>query len=214
LAFARGYTAEYLSQRGEGRAPFFYDLFAARADLQGESYFLFGYPFSLLALGVTESLNGSGFFKNAEYQSVNLPKWLSSKNRPFKKFDGLGSNVVTVQFVVMDDTSLTAVRLGGHDPFRAEIYEEFLKQRFEGGSLVPDLCVLACDRQVDLKVPIGKELRSRLHIDKHGNFKFYMHAGCANLTLLPYAIGQIRAAGCLKEAPVNPLRKIGQDESE
>jgi hypothetical protein len=214
VAFARGSTAEYLSQRGDGRAPFLYDLFAARMDFQGESYLLFGFPFNLLALDVIASLEGKGFFKNAEYQNVNLTKWLASKNRPFKKYEGLGSNVVNVQFLVMDDTSLTKVRLGGQDPFGAEIYEEFLKPRFEGGSLVPNLCVLACDREVDLKVSLGKVLHSRLHIDQPGNFKFYMHTGCANATLLPYAIGQIHTAKCLKNASSNPLKKVEQDESE
>lgn len=214
VPFARGAAAEYLSQRGEGRAPFLYDLFAVRMDFQGEPYFLFGYPFRLLALEMIESLDSSGFFKNAEYQNVNLTKWLGSRNRPFKKFEGLSSNVVGVQFVVTDDASLTAVRLGGHDPFKAEIYQDFLKQRFEGGSLVPDLCVLACERESDLKISIGKVLHSRLHIDKPGNFKFYMHKGCANAMLLPYAIGQIRAAGSLKNALVNPLRKAERDEGE
>ena len=43
-------------------------------------------------------------------------------------------------------------------------------------------------------------------MDKSGNFKFYMHAGCANVTLMPYAIAQIRSVGCLKQVFGNPLR--------
>jgi hypothetical protein len=149
---------------------------------------------------------------------------LSAKNRPFKEFEGLTSSVVGVRFVVMNDTSLTAVRLGGHNPFEAELYKDFIREKFEGRPAVrkewvPDQCILACDRVHELNAdsapgPTGRILHSRLHIDKHGNFKFYMHTGCVNATLLPYAIGQIQAAGCLEKVSDNPLKKIDQDESE
>jgi hypothetical protein len=149
---------------------------------------------------------------------------LSAKNRPFRDFEGLISKVVDVRFVVMGDNSLTAVRLGGHDPFEAELYQDFIREKFESRSpvrkgWVPDQCVMAGLRVPELKADsapgsTGRALHSRLHIDKHGNFKFYMHSGCVNATLLPYAIGQIRAAGCLEKVSDNPLKKIEQDESE
>jgi hypothetical protein len=214
VPFARGATSEYLSERGNGRPPFFYDLFAGKMEFKGESYLLLGYPFSSLALMIVGSLEEHGFSKDAEYQNVNLPKWLSAKNRPFKRFEGLNSNVVSVQFVVTGDESLTGVRLGGPDPFSAEIYKEYLQPKFEGGSLVPDLCVLASDRQADERMPMEKMLYSRLHIDKYGNFKFYMHAGCSNVTLLPYVVGQIRVAGCLGAVSKNPIEKAAQGEGE
>ena len=214
VPFARGATAESLSQQGKGAPPFLYDLFAATMESQGESYLLLGYPFSMLALTIVNSLEDRGFSKNAEYQKVNLTKWLSAKNRPFKAFEGLSSNVVSVQFVVTGDDSLTAVRLGGPDPFAAEIYREFLKPKFDHGSLVPDLCALACDRQSEIGMSMTKTLHSRLHVDKYGNFKFYMHAGCTNATLLPYAIGQIAAAKCLIGALKNPILKIEKEEDE
>ncbi len=217
--YARSETARYLSDEGEGFAPFHYDLFAARMDLEMETYLLLGYPFALLAREIVVYLEGSGFLKKAEFQNVDLRKWLGSKNRPFREFEGLSSSVVGVEFVVIDDASLTKVRLGGHDPFEAEIYTGFLKDRFEGGVMLPDQCVLACEREVELQAdagpaPVGRILRSRLHLDRPGNFKFYMHMGCANATLLPYAIGQIHAAACLKKAPGNPLKRIEKDESE
>lgn len=222
-AHARGDTADYLSDRGRGGAPFHYDLFAANFAFDRDTYLFFGYPFASLALDLVGFLVGDGFFKNAEFQNVDLRKWLSSKNRPFKRFDGLSSSAVGVRFVVGDDKSLTAVRLGGHNPFEAAIYKDFIGEMFEGESSaqnpwIPDQCVLACEREAELKNGAtglgGRVLHSRLHIDKAGNFKFYMHSGCVNATLLPYAIGQIRAAGCLRKASGNPLLKADREESE
>lgn len=223
-SYARGGTADYLSDRGHGEPPFHYDLFAARFDFDREAYLLLGYPFASLAFDIVGFLEESGFLRNAEFQNVDLSKWLSSKNRPFKRFEGLTSSVVGVRFVVVDDKSLTAVRLGGHNPFEADIYRDFIRDKFEGESSirnpwVPDQCVLACDREIELKLDAvtgsgSRVLHSRLHIDKAGNFKFYMHGGCANAGLLPYAIGQIRAAGCFKRALGNPLKKVERDEDE
>jgi hypothetical protein len=217
-AYARGATAQILSENGKGRAPFLYDLFAARIQSERDVYLLFGFPFAALALDAVDSLIGNGFLKNAEFQGVDLSELLGEKNRPLKRSEGLISKVVGVQFVVTDDKSLTAVRLGGDDPFRAQIYESFLKHKFEQGLWVPDQCVLACEReshtiQKDAATPLGRILRSRLHMDKSGNFKFYMHVGCTNVTLMPYSILQIRGVDCLKQVFGNPLKRTVQDES-
>lgn len=216
-AYARGAAALTLSEHGAGRPPFLYDLFAARIDFEDNPCLVLGFPFAALARETIDHLESSGFRKSADFQGVEMSELLSEKNRPLKLFDGLSSSVVGVQFVVTDDKSLTAVRLGGDDPFQAQIYESFLKKKFEQGLWVPDQCVLACERKADttqegtLKSP-GGLLRSRLHIDKSGNFKFYMHVGCGNVTLMPYAVAQIHAVACLRRVSGNPLRRIEQDE--
>jgi hypothetical protein len=216
-AYARGAAAQTLSEKGNGRPPFLYDLFAARIEFEDNLYLILGFPFAALALESVDYLADQGFLKNGEFQGADLSKLLSEKNRPLQRFDGLTSSVVGVQFIVTDDKSLTAVRLGGDDPFQAQIYESFLKKKFEQGLWVPDQCVLACERETEtpqrerLKSS-GRILRSRLHIDKSGNFKFYMHAGCSNVALMPYAIAQISAVACLRDVFGNPLRRIEQDE--
>jgi len=215
--YARGATAQTLSEKGTGRPPFLYDLFAAKIDLEGDLYLILGFPFAALAREAVDYLTDRAFFKSSEFQGVDLSKLLSEKNRPLPHFDGLNSRVMGVQFTVTDDKSLTSLRLGGYNPFKAQIYEAFLKKKFEQGLWVPDQCVLACERDAGTSKQerpklSGAMLRSRLHIDNSGNFKFYMHVGCSNVALIPYAIAQIGAAACLKEVFGNPLRRIEQDE--
>ncbi len=217
-AYARGAVTQTLSEQGNGRPPFLYDLFAAGIEFGDDFYLILGFPFAALAFETVDHLSDQGFLKNVVFQGADLSELLSEKNRPLQRVDGLKSSVVGVQFVVTDDKSLTALRLGGDDPFQAEIYKLFLREKFEKKKLwVPDQCVLACEREVEatqwgrLK-PLGPILRSRLHIDKSGHFKFYMHAGCTNVTLMPYAIAQIYATACLKGVTGNPLRRSDQDD--
>lgn len=215
--YAKGAAALTLSEHGRGQPPFLYDLFAARIDFEDAPCLVVGFPFAALALGAIDHLKSNGFMQNVEFLGVEMSELLSEKNRPLKLVHGLSSSVVGVRFVVTDDKSLTAVRLGGDDPFQAQIYESFLKQKFELGLWVPDQCVLACERKEDttdegrLKPP-GGLIRSRLHVDTWGNFKFYMHAGCANVKLMPYAIAQVHAMGCLKMVNGNPLKRIEKDD--
>jgi hypothetical protein len=215
--YARGETARSLSERGGGRAPFWYDLFAASVELGRDRYIALGFPFASLAFDIISYLDGVGYTKNEAYQGVNLRELMSESKRRLQGPGGLRSVFVGMQFVVMDDKSLTAVRLGGDDPFHADIYERYLKQKFESGLWVPDQCVLACEREDEpgkheKSLLLMKSVRSRLHIDRSGNFKFYAHAGCRNLTLMPEAIAQINDAACLKQVFGNPLAKTEQEE--
>jgi hypothetical protein len=216
--YARGAVTATLSEHGKGGPPFLYDVFAARIEFEDDPCLVIGFPFAALAVETIDRLTSNGSMKNSDFVGVDVSALLSEKNRPLKLFDGLSSMVVGVQYVVTDDKSLTSVRLGGDDPFQAEIYECFLRQKFERGLWVPDQCVLACERNGDTSLATrpgtsGGPLRSRVHIDKFGNFKFYMHVGCSNVTLMPYAIAQIHSVACLRKVSGNPLRRIEQDDA-
>jgi hypothetical protein len=220
IAFARGAVAELLSERGQGRPPFLYDLFAAKINLRGDSYFLFGFPFAGLAMVVlTDLIENGKLLQYGELLGVDVQKLVSTMEDGIEtRFEKLQTHIVGVQFVVTDDKSLTAVRLGGDDPLSAQIYIEFLKRKRNAGVFLPDRCVLACEREWGdgLRpngVPTARAYRSRVHVDGHGNFKFYAHAACSNIGLLPYTIGQLRALACLRKITTNPLMHR-RDEDE
>jgi hypothetical protein len=133
-----------------------------------------------------------------------------------RRYEALNTHVVGVQFSVTDDKYLTNVRLGGDDPLAAEIYTDFLRERLVRRFVLPDRCALACERQwaeQNMGQPHGL-LRSRVHFDNNGNFKVYAQAGCANLIVLAYALGQLQSAGLLKDASGNPLVRLQQDSEE
>jgi hypothetical protein len=216
MAFARGVVSNTLSETGTGRAPYYYDLFAAQVELRDATYFLLGFPFVGLAMDTIGTLLASDkLMTSGDFVGVDVPKLVHvmEKERA-SAFDGLSSHIVGLQFVVTDDKSLTAVRLGGDDPLSAEIYLNFLRRRVASGFVRPDLCVLACEREEgrDEGDTQGRSYRARLRIDGYGNFRFYAHLDCANVRLIPYAIGQLRSIGCLRRMNMNPLLRARREE--
>jgi hypothetical protein len=211
-SYARGAIAEVMSERGGGRPPFLYDVFAAKIDLRGDSYFLFGFPFAALAMTIMDNLiHKQNLLRYGELLGVDVQKLISIMEEGIQdRFEKLETHVVGVQFVVTDDKSLTAVRLGGDAPLSAQIYVDFLRRKRNAGVFLPDRCVLACEREGDVnnrtnRGVIPRAYRSRVHVDGYGNFKFYAQVGCSNLGLLPYTIGQLRAIACLRKVVTNPL---------
>ncbi len=218
-SFARGAVAGTLSEKGQGRPPYLYDLFAAKVDLRDEVYFLLGFPFAGLALEIIEELiTNQRLLKSVELIAVDVPKLVGIMEKgQAGRFAGLKTHIVGLQFVVTDDKSLTAVRLGGDDPLSAEVYVQFLRPKVENGVVRPEHCVLACEREwreSEESAEDRRTFRSRLRVDEYGNFRFYAHLGCTNIRLVPYAIGQLRTVGCLRKVPANPLLRIGREDLE
>jgi hypothetical protein len=218
-AYARGAVSRLLSEKGNGEPPFFYDVFVGRVTLKADSFVLIGFPFAGLALDLSTALLGrDGTAVRGELQGALVPRVLATleKDSP-RQFSELSTRVVGVQFKVEDDKSLSAVRLGGDDPLGASIYRDYIKTRIEQGEVLPDSCVLACEKEWEGDASASERsitLRSRIHADTYGNFKFYAQAGCANLRLLPYAIGQLKLWGAMRRVAGNPLRRLTREEPE
>lgn len=216
--FARGVVAETLSERGQGRPPFLYDVFGARVQVRDAAYFILGFPFVGLATdAIAEMLATRKVVASNDFVSVDVPKLVGIMEAGVKgRFEGLHAHIVNLHFVVTDDKALTAVRLGGDDPLSADVYVNFLRERVTTGFVRPELCVLACEKEWPedgggtSRGP--KAFRSRLRVDSYGNYRFYAHVGCSNLRLLPYALGQLRLLGCLRKASANPLSRVSRDD--
>jgi hypothetical protein len=218
-AYARGNVAQELSERGNGRPPFLYDLVAIETEIHDSSYFLLGFPFIGLAADIVRDHLARKLFQLGDLQRVNVPVLLQIMDSDeHRAFEQLAGRMVAVHFIVTDDTSVTNVRLGGDQPLKGEIYTTFLKKRVAAGFVAAAECVLACQREVSHGSKEVKEtprlIRSRLHLDKHGNFRFYAHVGCTNLALLPEAMSELDSLGCLHKATANPLDRVNDDSFE
>jgi hypothetical protein len=210
--YARGAVGEKLSEKGDGKPPFLYDVVAMKASLSAASFLIIGFPFAGLALDtVRELIDDHGLLRLGHFVAVDVPGLVGVMEKGFPvPYRDLASRAVGVQFVVKHDKNLTAIRMGGDDPLSAEIYVRYLRQKMHSKRMSPDQCVLACEREW----PPGpawngsRSFRSRIHFDTNGNFKFYVHQHCENIRLLPYALGQLREADLLRRVAHNPLLKL------
>lgn len=208
--YARGTVAETVSADGDGLPPYYYDLFSLKVDALSAPCILFGFPFASLALDLAvAALGTSAKSKLGEFCSVNVPAVvrLLEKEENKSSFAGFETRIVTMQVSVRDDKSLAAVRIGGENPLDADLYRSYLQERVEKGHLVPDYCVLACEKKID-DGEVSRSIRSRLHVDCFGNLKFYMQSGYKNLEVIGNAMQWFAAKGCLQRAEGNPVLKI------
>lgn len=209
-------VAMQVSERGQGAAPFLYDVFALTMNQRGTSLVMVGFPFASLALQVVSEVVSRGLVgATRDFLSVDVPKLVKlMESVPDQSDESLSLSVVGLQCVVVDDKTLAAVRLGGDAPLRAEIYTKFLKKKIDDGSVRPDNCVLRCDSGWPADEPdySAESIRSRLRVDEYGNFRPYAQLGCTNLRILPAVIFRLKELGCLKRAVGNPLLRLEDQE--
>jgi hypothetical protein len=217
--YARAGIAEALSANGDGRPPFYYDVFVMTVDAEGVSYLLIGFPFVSLALETLSTLLGKYRLKDEwEQQCVYVPRLLPllEHGQP-STHEGLTTRVVGIQWSVQSDASLTSIRLGGDAPLKADLYIDYLRPlaRQKKSPLLPERCSLAFEQEVPVSESTDKEavtalVRARVHVDLDGGFRFYAQAGCRNIGLLPYAVRHLWSLSCLDkartESPFNALR--------
>lgn len=214
--YARGAIAERISASGNGQPPYAYDLVAAQlAASTGQSYLVIGFPFSSLAMELSQTLLGtSGRAALGQFACIDIPKLIRLMEREGPAHtDTLKAGVVGVEASVRGDKSLTAVRLGGDDPLNAELYQSYLHTRIIDGSIVPDHCVLACeDMPSESTRGVLRPLRSRVHIDRYGNFKFYAHIALANIALMTETVALLDRLECVQDAERNPAVRLRVEE--
>ncbi|MGA9762003.1 MAG: hypothetical protein WBQ14_06250 [Gaiellaceae bacterium] len=215
-AYARGAIAEKLSRDRNGLPPYTYDVLAAEiAVASGGVYFVAGFPFASLALQICEEVFGAaGRSSIGQFACADIPKLVTlMEEAGTARSSAVTARIVAVEVSVRGDKSLTMVRLGGDDPLRAELYRAYLQSRIAGGALVPDQCVLACEKTILDEMMVGeRHLRSRVHMDRYGNFKFYAHVALANLELLTSTLALLDDLGCLQDAEHNPVMRLKGDE--
>jgi hypothetical protein len=217
--YARGGVLQAISKSKDGSPPYLYDLFGIKTRLGRDAFFVLVFPFAGLALDmVTTLIAQHNLLRAGELQRVDLGTLVKCfENGAQTEFHDLISQVVALQFVVADDKCLSGMRLGGDDPLNSKIYRESLRPEVKRGFLHPDLCVLSCEQEWR-RATHGDDsqghgtIRSRLHIDAFGNFKFYVHIGCCNIPLIPYALGLLYSLKCLQKTSGNPLLRLSQDE--
>lgn len=216
--YPRGKLLEAVSASGDGSSPYLYDVFALRMKVGAQTYFIFAFPFAALARYVIDSLiENHDLLKKGDIQKVNLAALVQQAEVEVENLEGpIRTRIVGLQVVISGDPAVSSVILGGDNPLKSAIYQDFLRESIHKSGSIPDQCVLACElpwpSEVSGQSTVNqRKLRARMHMDAFGNFKFYVHVGGENFVIIPYLLQVLDSLKCLDKAPMNPLWRVHEE---
>ncbi len=215
-AYPRGRLLETVSLSKDGSPPYLYDLFGLKILIDSVTYFAFVFPFSALALEITDRIiDGYKIRRICEIIKVDL-SLLVGKIGSQTDVRKISSQVVGLQAVISDDPVLHSVSLGGDDPLKSSIYKNFLLDPIRKGITTLEQCVLKCELQPPIADSFelsAQQRRARVHLDAFGNFKFYVHISGKNFATIPFLVQLLKTLECLDTTSVNPLHRLQEEDA-
>jgi len=161
------------------------------------------------------SLN-SEFKRKCDFLKVNVPL-LIKRHVPLYEPEETTVKVMglTVSISKKNNT-VTSLSLSGNNPLDSDIYRTFLQTPISIDEAIPKNCILFFEipyprtNQSNLLTP--SKLRSRIHINSHGNFIFYVHIGGDNFCIIRTFINYLNDLNALETASTNPFLVIKRVE--
>lgn len=217
--YAGGKLLDSLATSGDSSAPYLYDVFALRVKTDYDTYIVLAFPFAALARHSLDNLMSKLYVrKGVDFRKVDVTSLILSGDNGIGE-ESFRANVVGLQVINSKDPNLSSVTLGGDNPLKSRLYENFLKESIkkDGKKIFPECCVLACEfhRPHDASVQIvGNKgnVRARVHMDIFGNFKLYVHKGAENIVIIPYLLRELDVMKCLKKVSINPLLRLSKED--
>lgn len=202
--FPRGNLINAISFDKVGNPPYQYDLFAIKTILEGEIYFVFVFPFSLMArIIVNDLINRNRLRQKCDILAVKVPNFILKKELNID--NDINIWVVGLDMVIKDDEDLSLLKIGGDKPLNSILYKNYVLNNISSKYFYPYKCSVACElfsENPEFYQPI---VRSRIHLDVFGNYKFYIHIDGKNLLLIPNLIKRFIKINCMDIVAINPL---------
>ncbi len=215
--YPRGKLLEIVSASHDGSPPYFYDLFALRIKCGGSTFFVFAFPFVALGRVIVDNLiNNYGLRMKCDILKVDLSDLVQHGGRS-EESGQFRTKIVGLHVVIPGDPLLTSLTLGGDDPMSSNLYKDYLQEPIRKGQSTLEECILACELErssdkPDEALEVERHLRSRMHMDQFGNFKFYVHVRGRNLVIIPHLLKQLISLNCLGRASQNPLHRAKEEQ--
>lgn len=223
IPYARGRIVEQISAKGNGMPPYYYDIFAIRRKVGHNTYVAFAFPFIALGRDIIDRLiSKHNLMKHADILKVDLPPFIRQRGEtekpesPENLSEPIRTNIVGLRATIADDPALSLITLDGDNPLESVIYQAFLKEEIDNGGVVLDNCVQLYELQWPLRrsnepTASQRRLRTRIHMNKFGYFKFYMHIGGENCCVIPYMLERVDTLGYLSATSINPFRRVHEE---
>lgn len=215
--YPHGKLLEIVSASHNGTPPYLYDLFALRIKYGRSTYFVLAFPFAALGRVIVDNLIANhGLRKQCDILRVELSVLIQGGGRS-EEAGQLRTKIIGLHVVIPGDPLLTSLILGGDNPMGSTLYRDYLQEPIQKGQSTPEECVLACELEQSADEPaktleVERYLRSRMHMDQFGNFKFYVHVQGRNLVMFPYLLKELVSLNCLNRTSQNPLHRAKEEQ--
>lgn len=199
------------SVNGDNSAPFIFDIIWL--DFEKNGMTVLGFPFKRLAEDLVSSLiSDYSLLKLNNFIKPNLNNLLKENQEQteitFEKnnfqFVGLSLNIAR------SDSLVSTIKLEGDAPTGSEIYKDNFKQDVELGKYGLEKCSLKITIDKDYAPDFGKVI-TRIHLDKFGNFKLYLHNRGRNVISFPAMFAFLGKFDYFTETPNSPISHISED---
>ena len=217
IPYAGGQVLKRISK--DGKPPYEYDVFAIRVKTKNDTYIVLAFPFIDLARDSLDKLMSElSVRKGITFRKADIISLILSSD------NGIGeelfrAGVVELQVINKKDPNLSSVTLGGDNPLKSSLYEDYLKNPIneERKKIYPERCVLACELQrtteTSVQTMLSKpNIRSRVRMDIVGNFKLYVHKNGENIFIIPHLLRELDAMKYLNRVSINPLLRLSKEE--
>lgn len=198
------------SIENNGKPPYNYDLFVV--EIKKLNILIFGFPFKLLALTITNKLiNDYNLLLNGSFVKLNLDKLVKNYHNSDFITDFISVKFTGIEFTYIGDPKLSGVHLVGDNPLRSNLYKNVFVDLLNDNLCKIECCNLKCDtfKKEELDIP---KTKSNMYVDLFGNFKIYLHGSGNNILTIPWIFDLFNENDCMITTLSNPINKLKDDQ--
>jgi hypothetical protein len=167
------------------------------------------FPFKKMAIDlVTALLSTYNILADSRFIKVDLHKLLRANDESANLIYKQNCFLLSGISFSMTNSSLSSVRLIGEHPLDSDIYKDYFKEKLNNFGL--EKSTVKCEVKTDFDDRSVK-LTSTFHIDRFGNYKFYLQSKGQNLWTIPEIFDLLKYRECTLETLNNPLNHILKD---
>lgn len=189
------------------KPPYAYDIFAIQ--MPHLDFFIVGFPFKGLAkYTLTNLINQNKLLSKGSFLKCDINKLLKENSKKDLSYDNFLCYFSMLDLTITREEKISSVNLDGDKPLESHIYKSVFFKLITKDECLLNRCAVKCRIQNSFNgIP---KTQGNFHIDKFGNYKFYVHNMGKNLFTIPFLFELLSKSDkdYLKPTLINPIDRI------
>lgn len=206
----------YVYKREEYRpVSFCYDIWHYKINENGINALILLSPFAGLLKYIFKNIGEDEVDQLCSFYRADINKFIGliagDNLLDLKHLTTLGISNLEISF--KGDDCLTSMKLTGRNPLNSQTYTQiknagYLTSAPDDNNHNKEDKTLKNNRLIlngQLLHKNATRMRAKIHVDKFGSFKVYIHAGFKNMSLIPVVFKELSQLNCVEEVNINPV---------